>query len=200
MQTIRDVIIEVVKDSLKYLERKQYIEPDTFLEEALTLHVLGNKKIKTVKNKTIKTILRKGSSEKPIILGTHTLLDIKICQLVSQYHKIEYNKLFIKCRERDVVDTRMQLAAVMYNYIGYSVSKIGQIFSKDHSTVINWLNVHVDLLETSKAYSCEYGEVLTILKEQVPEIFENIDQKKNKARVYRILKELAITETKDVIK
>jgi chromosomal replication initiation ATPase DnaA len=199
MQTIRDLIEETIKESITYLIKKKgmtHLKSDPFVSESILTKVLSNTEIRKIKGKML-PIVKDSSSmknnrvpiEKPIILGTHSIMDIQICQIGAKLFDVQYNKLFVACREREVVDCRMQTANIMHKYLGYSTTKIGSIFSKDHSTIVHWLSNHSDLIESSNSYLHLYQEYLNRLKEAVPGVFYNMTARNNISLQFKQIEE-----------
>jgi hypothetical protein len=199
MQTIRDLVEKTIEESIDYLVNKKglkELEDDSFLLESTLRKVLDNPEIKKIKNKMLPVVKDSGSAKentpsivRPIILATHSITDIEICQIVSKLFYVEYNKLFIACRERTIIDARMQTANIMNKYLGYSLKKIGSIFGKDHSTVVHWLNNHRDLIETNNAYLLLYQKYLECLQEQMPQVMYSLSERVDISKNFKIIEE-----------
>ena len=199
MQTIRDLVEKTIEESIEHLVKikgLKQLEEDSFIVESTLRKVLSNPDIKKIRNKALPVVKdsfavkeSKPETERPIILGTHSITDIEICQIAAKLFHVEYNKLFIACRERKVIDARMQTANVMNKYLGYSLKKVGSIFSKDHSTVVHWLGNHRDLIETSNAYLSLYQRYLKSLEEQMPELMYTLSDRLDISKNFKVIEE-----------
>ena len=199
MQTIRDLVEKTIEESIEHLVRikgLKQLEEDSFIVESTLRKVLSNPDIKKIRNKALPVVKdsfavkeSKPETERPIILGTHSITDIEICQIAAKLFSVEYNKLFIACRERIIIDARMQTANVMNKYLGYSLKKIGSIFGKDHSTVVHWLSNHRDLIETNNSYLLLYQRYLKSLEEQMPELMYTLSDRLDISKNFKVIEE-----------
>lgn len=153
---------------------------------------LEKKLIKSFKN----TFHSKMGYEPIVISRTHkeldpsksTLTDIKVVSLdvLKDWFKDLLPvkdgvrvKIDTKRRHHDVVQIRMIFCYVA-RAMGYSVTSIGKVLKRDHTTVVHNSHALKDLLETNLAYREKCQQVLEYLKEKSkeydPKLLECSDQ------------------------
>ena len=59
----------------------------------------------------------------------------------------QIENIMSRSRQRDVITARQMCWKIMYERLGYTLQKIGNIFGKHHSTIINGLQTINQLLE-----------------------------------------------------
>ena len=81
---------------------------------------------------------------------------------------------FISCRSRkgELVELRHIWMQLMYKYSGLSLSKVGDIAGRDHTTVIHAINKVDAMCLYEKRFRMQYEKVLNIL-------IENLHSKEN---------------------
>lgn len=153
---------------------------------------LERKLIKTFKS----NFYSKMGYEPVVISRTHkeidpnksTLQDIKVVSLnvlkdwfkdLLPFKNGERVKIDTNRRHHDIVQMRMIFCYVA-RAMGYSVTSIGRILKRDHTTVVHNSRVLKDLLETNLAYREKCQQVLEYLKEKSrdydPKLLECSDQ------------------------
>jgi len=101
---------------------------------------------------------------------SRTLNDIEFNVLseISTIHDVGKDVILSKYKGIDVVFARYQFMVILHRNLGYTLSKTGMIVSRDHSTVINAMKVHDDImyLNTDKPYVKKFNKIMNILKEK----------------------------------
>jgi hypothetical protein len=176
MQTVRDI----VKHTIKYALQKMG-NTDPFMEEVILTDIMKNDLVRSVKSKTVISP-PKQKVIKPVIPTNITLLELKISQIFCEVHRVNMDNIFSRSRKRTHVDARMQLVSFLYFYREYTYADVGRLVSKDHITIIHNVNNHQDLLETNGIYSHSFFRALETLKEEMPELF--VDDENKKQQMY----------------
>ena len=68
------------------------------------------------------------------------------------------------------------MVALYFIYFSYTLSAIGRIMDKDHSTIIHNVRVNQDLLDTNINYKTRFYNIINKCKLVMPEIYDiNLD-------------------------
>lgn len=73
-----------------------------------------------------------------------------------------------KCRNRDLVKTRQLTMFFLKEMTGMTILRIGQIYSKDHATVVHSCKQVRNLYDTDKLYRTEVDELRAIMLKYKP--------------------------------
>jgi chromosomal replication initiation ATPase DnaA len=155
---------------------------DPFMEEVILTELAKNKEIRSIKSKTV-AVIPKQKVIKPVIPTNITLLELKISQIFCEIHKVNIDNIYSHSRKRTHVDARMQLVSFLYFYREYTYSDVGRLMNKDHSTIIHNVKKHQDLIETNGIYTHSFYRALETLKEEMPELFVQDEEKKQEMYV-----------------
>ena len=165
MQTIRNIVEIVVKECSKDMENV-----DAWYIEKTIARILALDTIKPYKNKTYGSVAKKH----PFKLKAYrpmTMEELKIVQIVCDLNHSDFNIIFSSCRIRGVVEIRMILICFFYYYRAYTYSDLGNMFGRDHSTIIHNTGTHEDLLESDSMYVLKYFNTIAKLQEEMPHLF-----------------------------
>lgn len=110
-----------------------------------------------------------------IILGKLSNNDEKILNSVSKELQVDKDLLRRGFRQVDYTDARKMLCFIYYKFMGYTLTRVGSILNRDHSTVLHAITSHEDLVETDKRYRTKFYNVLQIIKSKLPELIDPSD-------------------------
>lgn len=68
----------------------------------------------------------------------------EILNIISEECRIDVEGILSRSRRRDLVYGRHMFCSILKRYFGYSLKKIGDIVDRDHTTVINSIEVFRD--------------------------------------------------------
>jgi hypothetical protein len=193
MQTVRDLITYICKETVEYLNRTEKLKhTDIFLKDKLVKKFFADNKLKPYKGKSI-VIVRKTKVHKPFTIPRLSEFEIKLCAVICEVHNVAFHDLFSRSRNGMVVDARRQFTAFLYTYLAYTYAHIGFLFGKDHSTIIHNVRTHQDLLETDTIYAIKFGRFMDAIKNEFPEILEKVDDKQELFKEYKKVHALRAT-------
>lgn len=197
MQTVRDLITYICKETVEYLNRTEKLkETDIFLKDKLVKKFFADNKIKPYKAKNI-VIVRKPKVHKPFTIPRLSEFELKLCAIICEVHNVAFHDLFSRTRSGMVVDARRQFTAFLYTYLAYTYAHVGFLFGKDHSTIIHNVRTHQDLLETDSIYATKFGRFMQAIKTEFPEVLEKVDERRELFKEYKkVHAERAINATK----
>lgn len=69
----------------------------------------------------------------------------EILNIISEECRIDVEGILGRSRRRDLVYGRHMFCSILKQYFGYSLKKIGSIVDRDHTTVINSIDVFRDI-------------------------------------------------------
>lgn len=78
---------------------------------------------------------------------TDDMIVDELCQTLDTTRK----ELTTTFRKREIVNKRQVIIYILRKYFGWTLSHIGKMFKKDHSTVVHSVQVVEDLLEVNDA-------------------------------------------------
>jgi len=99
-----------------------------------------------------------------------TLKDVEfnILSEVTKVHDLNPDVILSRYKGIDVVFARYQYMVILHRNLGYTLSKTGSLLSRDHSTVINALRVHDDIMKFNldKPYIKKFNKIMSSVKEK----------------------------------
>lgn len=108
------------------------------------------------------------SQETKVNLRKFNELEQSILSIICRVHKVDIEDFVRLRRGRELVDARFQFAAVFRLQFYYTLSKIGNLLSKDHSSIIHSIKKHKDFYETISSYKAQYIKVLNEIEKEYP--------------------------------
>ncbi len=166
MQTIGDFVDKIIEISVEHFNGTSYSREDI---KSKILKVPGAKRYYY---RVLDPIKEKKPVEKQI-LPNLTNEEYKILMIIAQEHNVDINKLVSKSRKREIVDARMQAMVIFYVYLFYTYKRTGDIFLRDHSTVIHAVETSNDLLDSDAGFTRSFVKTLSTVKEDLPYLFES---------------------------
>jgi chromosomal replication initiator protein len=91
-----------------------------------------------------------------------------IIQFVCKEMNVRYKDALSKDRSRILVLTRNMCYAILKTYVGATVTSIGRLFFRDHTTVLHGLRMHQQDLRTNDIYQEQFDEIRFLLKLNLP--------------------------------
>jgi hypothetical protein len=184
MQTVRDIIGYIAKETVDYLVKtKKLAASDPYLEERLKRKFLEDKTLSPYRNKSIIPV-QKTKKVRLDMRHNLSIYELHLVQIICEVHLIEFNNVFSKTRKTEYIDARTQLSAFLYTYLQYRYTRIANIFGKDHSTIIHSVKKHEDLLETDKIYTQKFTSFVELVKREMPELMNPGQASKNMVKEY----------------
>jgi len=110
-----------------------------------------------------------------ITLGKLSNNDEKILNNVTKELQVDKDLLRRGFRQVDYTDARKMLCFIYYKFMGYTLTRVGSILNRDHSTVIHAITSHEDLVETDKRYRTKFYNVLQIIKSKASDLIDPSD-------------------------
>ena len=189
MQTIKDLVKYILDMTLELSDAPEENTEELTLQVSKLVYL--NPMLRVVRDKSLHSF-RANYLNVASNYEHHTAEEVEIAQIVCEVHQVSYEKLFAKGRKREIIDARAQYCSFLYTKLRYSFKRVGLIFGRDHSTIINAVNMHEKLLETCKDYAIKYAEVCHRIEKEIPhllsdsniikEVFENFREERNKRR------------------
>ena len=167
MITIKEYTEEVVKAACKALKL------DTVQKSQMIKEVRELSNYKLYRNKIVSTSARYNPNKNRRIataINMYSLIEVdrRLVEDAVQVCYLDIDRFTRNSREGEYVDCRRMIIAVMRTRLGYSLSKIGKIFNKDHSSILHNIKKHNDLMITDKVYSKAFKRYLDCIKESNP--------------------------------
>jgi chromosomal replication initiation ATPase DnaA len=167
MITIKEYTEEVVKAITKKLKL------DSFQRLDLLKEVRNLENYKTYRNKIVSPTVKYNPNKnrkKSSHINMYSLIEVdrKLVEDAVRISHLDIDKFVINSREGEYVDCRRMIMAVMRIHLGYSLTKVGKLFNKDHSSIIHNIRKHNDFLVTDKVYSRRFQKYLDCVKESSP--------------------------------
>ena len=104
----------------------------------------------------------------PGIIQKHKLDQEDIIQFVCKEMNVKYKDVLSADRSRILVLTRNMCYAILKNYLGTTVTSIGRLFFRDHTTVLHGLRMHQQDYKTNDIYAEQFEEIKFLLKLNLP--------------------------------
>jgi hypothetical protein len=83
----------------------------------------------------------------------------EITKIIALVFQVDHQKLFEKTRKRNIVEARQAAMYISYKKIqGITLSKIGDFFNKDHSTVMYAIKMVENLYDSDKSFKSKVNE------------------------------------------
>ena len=169
MQTIGDFIDKVLEISVEHFNGTDYSNE---IIKSKILKLPGAKKYYyRVLNPT-----KEYKKVEKQTLPTLTNEEYKILMIVSEEHNVDVNKLISTSRKREIVEARMQAMSIFYVYLFYTYKRTGDVFLRDHSTVIHGIETTNNLLSSDAGFNKSFVKTLNRIKEDLPYLFESHDK------------------------
>jgi len=92
----------------------------------------------------------------------------QIIQFVCEQMKVKYKNVVSKDRSRILVLTRNMCYAILKTYVGSTVTSIGRLFFRDHTTVLHGLRMHQQDMKNNDNYQDQFEEIRIKLKLNTP--------------------------------
>jgi chromosomal replication initiation ATPase DnaA len=167
MITIKEYTEEVVKAITKKLKL------DSFQRLDLLKEVRNLENYKTYRNKIVSPTVKYNPNKNrksSTLINLYSLIEVdrKLVEDAVRISHLDIDKFVINSREGEYVDCRRMIMAVMRIHLGYSLTKVGKLFNKDHSSIIHNVRKHNDFMVTDKVYSKRFEKYLDCIKESNP--------------------------------
>jgi len=182
MQTVRDLILEGL-EKIANSQRLSALEVEAFVtngEQIFKKHVKNYhnvKRLKTIRSKASEKIQETLKAKQNFIPDFSRFSELEFCLVTkaAEVNRLPLNEVLSRSRLRTAIDCRNQINAIMILYLNCTTTYCGELFGKDHSTIINSIKRHSDLVETDRIYLANFTSLLNCLKETHPDIFGDVD-------------------------
>lgn len=165
MQTIGDLIDKIIDINVEHFNGTSYSK------EAIRSKIFKIPGARKYYYRVLNPVQKKVQKEDGL-LPKLTNEEYKILMVIADQHNVEIGQLVSKSRKREVVDARMQAMVIFYVYLFYTFKRAGNLFLRDHSTVIHAVETSNDLFQTNEGYTRSFAKTLERVKEEVPHLFE----------------------------
>ena len=181
MQTVRDVILKGLeelgkKQGLRSLQLEAFVGKGEDIFRAIPEYH-NVKRLKTNRSTAVdkvhKTLIERNVI--PLNLNNFSELELSIISKAATIYNLTLEDLISRTRKRDPIDCRNQINAIFVLYLQISAKKCGEMFNKDHSTILNSLKRHSDFIDTDRVYLSRFIQLLTEVKAAHPEEFADLD-------------------------
>lgn len=88
----------------------------------------------------------------------------KIIMLGGQFFNLDSSWLLGKQRDRYIVEPRMMIMYYLRRECKYSLSLVGKMFNRDHTTVMHAVGHMDDLFDTDPTTKSHYAEMITYVE------------------------------------
>ena len=166
MQTIGDLIDQLIDVSV------QHFNGTTYSRDAIKSKFLKLNGARKYYYRVLEPIKERKQNDK-IILPKLTSAEYKILTYIGEEHNISLAELVSKSRKREIVEARMQGMVIFYVYLFYTFKRTGDLFTKDHSTVIHAIETTNDLFDSSPGFQRSFIRTLSRLTREMPELFSS---------------------------
>jgi hypothetical protein len=178
MQTVRDLILEGLEEigksqGLSSLQVEAFVTNGEHIFKKKVKNYHNVKRLKTIRSQAVDKTQATIKNKQHFIpeLSTFTDVELSIITKAAEVNRLTLNEALCRSRKRVPVDCRNQISAIMVLYLNYTTTHCGELFGRDHSTVINCLKKHSDLVETDRSYLNNFVTIINHLKEVYPEVF-----------------------------
>jgi len=118
----------------------------------------------------------------PGVLHKQKLDNEQIIRFICQEMSVKYKDVLSKDRSRVLVLTRNMCYTILKDYLGSTVTSIGRLFFRDHTTVLHGLQMHRQDYATNDIYAEQFEEIKFLLK-----LYSPTPKHKKNAKSIRIL-------------
>jgi len=182
MQTVRDLILEGLEkigqsQGLSPLQVEAFVRNGEHIFKKKIKNYHNVKRLKTIRSEASKKVQETLAKKKEFIpdFSKFTDVEFSIITKAAEVNRLTLNQALSRSRKRIPVDCRNQINAIIVLYLNYTTTHCGELFGRDHSTVINCLKKHSDLVETDRSYLNNFVTIINYLKEVHPSIFGNTE-------------------------
>lgn len=121
-----------------------------------------------------KRIAEEKAKQIKINLHSFTDFETQVMKVVCDVNKVSIADFILYSRKREFVEARFQFAAVLLIQFHYTYMKVGELLSKDHSTIIHSIRQHCDFYETLNSYKTKYNTILNELELANPGVMTTV--------------------------
>jgi chromosomal replication initiation ATPase DnaA len=164
---IKDYTEEIV-DMIMKVAHIEPIQKHKILRKVQTLKSYKEFRYKTLETKK-QAKPRKPTS--PIPFSKLTTKNQKLIIAACEKFDMSVNDFCTNYKTNEIVEVQRVVIYFMHVILGFSSKKVGLIFMKDHSTILNACQVHRDKMEVDRMYSQLY---YAFKKEAEKIIFESL--------------------------
>lgn len=169
--TLHDYTNEIIDIIMKAAN----VEP--IVKHKILKRVYANKNYKNFKSRSLVYKKQEGPRRKTARIVFHTLPPKiqELMLLACKLYELDIVEFCSNNRKDDTISAQRNVMFYLHRVLGYSSTKVGMYFMKDHSTILNACQVHNDRLEVERMY---YSIYKTFREEANKIIFEASPQPK----------------------
>jgi hypothetical protein len=168
MQTIKDYIIKAIEFSRKDL-KNQPLALEKVYKDFVNFHGIPKRKLTKYLDSTKRN--RADTVKVAPIAYTWSEEELSILHTICNYHRVLLSQVLSNSRKREVNDCRKQAMVLFYVYFDHTTVTVGNMFMRDHSTILHALETHNNLLQTNVRYCRIFKKILDHLQSEVPDSF-----------------------------
>lgn len=163
MQTIGDLIDKLIDTSVEHFNATSYSK------DSLRKKFLKVEGVRKYYYRVLKPSEKK--QKKKVSFPPLTKDEYKILEIIGDLHNVNPVDLFSEARKREIVDARMQGMVIFYVYLCYTYKRTGNVFRRDHSTVIHAVETTNDLFDSDPAFTRLFVKTLAKVAKELPHLF-----------------------------
>ena len=179
MPTVHDIVKEALDLALKDLKVEALVQEGVWnrMKSKTKYSAYYQKRVaittpEEAAAKRLATFYR--SQETKINLKKYNELEQSILSIVCRVHKVNIEDFVRLRRGRELVDARFQFSAILRLQFYYTYTKIAELLSKDHSSIIHAIGKHKDFFETIGSYKSQYVKVLNEIEKTYPGLLNTV--------------------------
>lgn len=163
MQTIGDLIDKLIDTSVEHFNATSYSK------DSLRKKFLQVEGVRKYYYRVLKPSEKK--QKKKVSFPPLTKDEYKILEIIGDQHNVNPVDLFSEARKREIVDARMQGMVIFYVYLCYTYKRTGNVFRRDHSTVIHAVETTNDLFDSDPVFTRLFVKTLAKVAKELPHLF-----------------------------
>lgn len=163
MQTIGDLIDKLIDTSVEHFNATSYSK------DSLRKKFLKVEGVRKYYYRVLKPSEKK--QKKKVSFPPLTKDEYKILEIIGDQHNVNPVDLFSAARKREIVDARMQGMVIFYVYLCYTYKRTGNVFRRDHSTVIHAVETTNDLFDSDPVFTRLFVKTLAKVAKELPHLF-----------------------------
>ncbi|MBQ7977342.1 MAG: chromosomal replication initiator protein DnaA [Clostridia bacterium] len=146
----------------EYLSNYNIREIEAILRKIYFLANLNGKTVAT--REYMEEVLEKEGE--PVVVSNSKMTQDKIISTVCQYFMIDRKDLIGRKRNKEIVEPRQICIYLMWTQLAIPLVTIGQIFGRDHTTIIHARDKIMEMIKTNKQMKKVVNELISELKDE----------------------------------
>lgn len=169
MQSVRDTIKESIKYTLEQLGQSVLLQ-DKLYAKFIKEHKLMPKHLNRLLNPQEYKL--KNKNPKSILLPALSKDELYLIRKLGEIYSLTLADILGDSRSRDCADARRLYMVILYYYMNNKLVKVALKTNRDHTTIINAIRRHDNLIESDAEYREIFFRVIDELKLELPDAFK----------------------------